>query len=226
MKKEEIEEKIEKHQLWLKNKPGGERADFSNANLSGLDLPQINLSYARFSYTNLTDANLSGSKLNCVDFTGAQLLHANLYDASLTNARLNNAKLTNARLTNVNMSGADLTGTELSNININYLTRGIHPAPEGSLIGWGKKAGKLVKLLIPAEARRSCATTRKHRAEFAQVLWIEDGLERVVVENSYGKTVYKVGQTVHCFWWGENRWKECSGGIHFFLSREEAMTWN
>ena len=37
-----------------------------------------------------------------------------------------------------------------------------------------------------------------------------------------GKTEYRKGQIVKCDRWEEDRWKECGGGIHFFLTREEA----
>ena len=33
---------------------------------------------------------------------------------------------------------------------------------------------------------------------------------------------YKTGQWVRADKWDENRWEECSGGIHFFLTRIEA----
>ena len=33
---------------------------------------------------------------------------------------------------------------------------------------------------------------------------------------------YKVGEIVRCGNWDDCRWNECSGGIHFFLTRYEA----
>lgn len=34
--------------------------------------------------------------------------------------------------------------------------------------------------------------------------------------------IYRVGKTVRCDTWCEDRWQECAGGIHFFLTRAEA----
>jgi hypothetical protein len=34
--------------------------------------------------------------------------------------------------------------------------------------------------------------------------------------------VYRVGEVVRCDVWNEDRWVECGGGIHFFLTRKEA----
>ena len=129
-----------------------------------------------------------------------------------------------ANLSWADLSWADLSGADLDSIVYDYNSIGIHPAPEGDLIGWGKKSGNIVKMLIPAEAKRSCATTRKHRAEFVKVLKVY-GADEAIVKNKYGTTIYKPGEIVRCHEWDDNRWNECSGGIHFFLTREEAEQW-
>ena len=36
---------------------------------------------------------------------------------------------------------------------------------------------------------------------------------------------YKKGETVKCDKWNNNRWVECGGGIHFFITRYEAETY-
>ena len=107
----------------------------------------------------------------------------------------------------------------------NYITIGTHPAPQGDLIGWGKKSGAIVKLLIPADAPRSCATTRKHRAAWVNVLEIDGDVTRLEHSTEYGDVVYEAGEITHADSWDEDRWQECSHGIHFFLTREEAEAW-
>jgi hypothetical protein len=89
------------------------------------------------------------------------------------------------------------------------------------LIAWKKcQDGVIVRLKIPAAARRSNATGRKCRAEFAEVLEVIGA--KVGTSTHDGKTRYAVGKTVKCDAWCEDRWQECAGGIHFFLTREEA----
>jgi hypothetical protein len=34
--------------------------------------------------------------------------------------------------------------------------------------------------------------------------------------------VYRIGETVRCDAWEADRWVECGGGIHFFITRAEA----
>ena len=85
----------------------------------------------------------------------------------------------------------------------------------------------IVKLMIPKDAHRSNATTRKCRASYVKVLEVicPDG-GAVGVTNCYGpRTEYVEGKEVHCNNWDPCRWNECSGGIHFFLTRAEAEAW-
>ena len=58
MKNEELREILKKHQLWLENKEGGERA-----NLYGADLKCANLDSADLKCANLDSANLYGANL-------------------------------------------------------------------------------------------------------------------------------------------------------------------
>ena len=252
--RDEIQTKLELHKLWLKNPFDGERANFSGMNLRYLNLSNSSLQYAlfknsllyaiNFENTNLQYANLQYTNLQYANLKDANLCNSNLYNSDLKYAILENTSLHAANLQYVNLQHsnlkdanlkdsdlqganfycANIQGVILKNTSINHATVGIHPAPEGDLIGWGKKNGHIVKLLIPAEAKRSCATTRKHRAEFAKVLEIE-GTDEVVVENKHATTVYRVGEIVRCHKWDDDRWNECGGGIHFFLTRAEAEAW-
>ncbi|MCD6148985.1 pentapeptide repeat-containing protein [bacterium] len=229
---------LKNHEKWLTGKKGTKanleevdlrgvdltRADLREANLRGADLWRANLWRADLWGANLREANLRGADLWEANLWEANLRGANLWEANLWRANLKEADLTGADLRGADLTGADLTGANLRDIRINYLTVGIHPAPEGDLIGWGKKNGHIVKLLIPKEARRSCATTRKYRAEYAICLEIE-GADEVKVENYYATAIYRSGEKVVAHEWCEDRWQECAGGIHFFLTREEAENW-
>ena len=100
---------------------------------------------------------------------------------------------------------------------------------EGSFTGWTKCKGDIIvklripakaKLRIPAKAKRANAWTRKCQAEYVEVLEIINADEAVSSYDS--ETTYKVGKTVKCDNWDDDYSKECSGGIHFFMTREEA----
>lgn len=94
--------------------------------------------------------------------------------------------------------------------------------PEGDIIGWKKcKANVIVKLRIPAEAKRSHAFGRKCRAEYADVLEVF-GADEGVTNNHGPETVYLPGERVMPDSFCESWQNECSNGIHFFITREEA----
>lgn len=112
----------------------------------------------------------------------------------------------------------------------------------GSFIGWkivmykdssetGKKSYALVKLEIPEDAKRSSASTssRKCRCSKAKVLEIVDvdtqePLTRVTGKN-FTPTEYIVGEMVYPDSFDDNRWNECSHGIHFFINKEDALNY-
>jgi hypothetical protein len=127
-----------------------------------------------------------------------------------------------ADLRGADLRGADLQGAYLREIkNGEYAIAQTIITPEGDLIGWKKcNDDVIVKLKIPAKAKRSNATGRKCRAEFVKVLQVF-GAEKGISKHDQ-KTEYVKGETVKCHEWDENRFEECAGGIHFFLTRIEA----
>jgi len=95
----------------------------------------------------------------------------------------------------------------------------------GSFTAWKRcRDGVIVKLLIPARAKRSSATSRKCRAEYVKVLAVYGDTQGTSKYDK--KVVYVKGETVRCDQWEEDRWIDCGGGIHFFITREEAEQYN
>ena len=201
-------------------------ADLSRADLRGADLRGADLRGAHLSNANLSGADLRGADLSWAHLSNANLSGADLGNANLSGAHLSNANLSGADLGNANLSGADLGNANLSGAEWNYLTVGIHAAPEGALIVWGNKSGRIVKMRIEENTPRSCATTRKMRAARATVLKISTGETEFIHQPATGPaTRYAVGEVTECDSWDDDRWNECSDGIHFFLTREEAEAW-
>lgn len=150
---------------------------------------------------------------------------ANLSWANLSEADLSEANLRGADLYGANLRGADLRGAKNAELPQSYTVI----LPEGSIIGWKLCADNiLVKLRIPEEAKRSNATGRKCRAEYADVIEMIDlkDKRRRVIEavSTYDSTFkYTVGERVTPKEkWNEDRFDECASGIHFFITRIEA----
>lgn len=154
---------------------------------------------------------------------------ANLSGADLCGVDLCDAILRDANLRDANLRGADLRGADLRGVRHDERTAfyAMQCPEKGAYIGYKKAEGKIVELEIQADAKRSSATTRKCRASKAKVLSITsiDGKEHFEEAKSSRDQsfVYRVGKTVEVKDFDEDRWNECSTGIHHFITREEAV---
>ena len=191
----EIKTILEEHSKWLEDNKNGKYANLRGANLRNEDLRDADLRNA-----DLGEADLRGADLRGVDFEGANLRGANLKRADF--------------------EGSNLRGTDL------YYP--IACPEEGSFIAWKKAENCIVKLEVLEDAKRSSATGRKCRCDKAKVVAIEekDGSESHITEvnSNYDKTfIYRVGEVVTVDDFDDDRWNECAPGIHFFITREEAV---
>ena len=213
--KRQLNKILKDHQRWLcSNGAKGERAYLINIDLSQAYIRDLNLCEA-----DLRDANLNGADLRGTDLRGAALRGADLCGADLRGAYL---------------CGADLRDANLYGAKNNYP---IACPEKGSFIGFKKaymldvmkRAMKcIVELEIPANALRSSATSRKCRCSKAKVLSITnlDGTDADtdVAYSKYDPSfIYKIGEIVEVPDFNTDRWNECSTGIHFFITRQEAV---
>lgn len=197
----ELEIILRNHSLWLVDDQKGQRADLREVDLRGSNLQGVDLRMAYLRGADLRGADLRGANLRIVDLRDADLGGANL------------------RI--VDLRGADLRGVK----NFNYPM--VCPK-KGSFTGFKKANGYIVELLIPDDALRSSALTRKCRCSKAKVTSITklDGSSCDVTSipsNWDGFFIYTIGQTVEVKNFDTDRWNECSTGIHFFITRPEAV---
>ena len=196
MDRNELEIVLENHLHWLNEDVEG--WEDMRADLSG-----ANLNYANLNYANLSNANLNYANLN----------YANLSGANLSNANLNYANLNYANLSGANLSGAK--GALIEFRKGKMLTEDV--------IGYKKcRDDVIVKLLIPRGAIVFSINGNKCRTNKAKVLEIE-GATRAISQHKYMS--YYVGDefTVYDFNCEYN--VECASGIHFFMTKEEAMNY-
>ena len=117
---------------------------------------------------------------------------------------------------------------------------------EGSFIGWkavkeiteveNQVTPRILKIMVPKDAKRSSAFSEKCRCDKAVPLEVYD-LEGNVVKPK-GKLYslyidlfkihatpleYIIGKEVYSDRWDTERFNECSNGIHFFMKMEEAV---
>ena len=221
-----LEEILKKHEKWLNGEIGGEKADLSDTDLRHVDLRGRNLTGV-----NLRSADLSYASLSYADLSYADLIDTDLFHVDLSCTNLSNANLNKADLSGTNFNSANLRYANLKDIKYNENTAffALQCPEKGSFIGYKKARGKIVELLITEDAKRSSSTTRKCRCSKAKVLSItnvENTEEYDKVISGYDNNfIYKVGEIIEVEDFDEDRWNECSTGIHFFVTRYEAVNY-
>jgi hypothetical protein len=205
-------------------------ADLHGANLRRADLYEADLYGANLYEADLYEANLYGANLRRANFRGADLCEADLYEANLHGANLRRADLRGANLYGVNLYGADLRGANLYGavgLTVRLCAQFRSCPPSGDFTGWKKGGdGELIKLKIPWFSRRvNAIESRKCRCEMAIVMSIEKNGKKIVecVSGYDPNTVYRVGEHVCCDKYDASWLVECSGGIHFFMTQQEAL---
>ena len=243
----DILRKIKNHEKWVNSNGGkGKKADFSRSDLKGLDLRGFNLKYANFmgadlSYTDLRKTDLTGANLQNADLSWANLQEGNLQQAELKYATFLRSNLKYTNFYDSKIQDASLDKAKNLDKSL-YLYTPLACPEEGSFIGFKKiqiyfkKIGgenyarsAIAKLKITENAKRSSATNRKCRCNEVEVLEIFDTADESIHYNVGYSLIhipsieYRVGETIKIDDFDENRWNECSTGIHFFITKQEAI---
>ena len=213
-----------------------EYKDLSNLDLREICFQNIDLSGVNFSHSNLSCATFIRCKLDSVD-----LSHTDLSFCSVKGTILTNIDLTEANIFRSHFDIPDSTFTSNFTSNIKYHT----VCPEtGSFIGYkiarlcsakhpffDLKNSCLVKLEIPEDAKRLSSYfgyRKKCRCDKAKVLEITSVSDPTVhydiAYSEYSPNFeYKVGEMVSEDDFDDNKEIECSFGIHFFMTKEDAL---
>ena len=146
------------------------------------------------------------------------LWNANLRNANLWNADLRYADLRDADLRNVNLWNADLRDANLRDADLPPFQ-----IPEGELIVYKKLTHETIATLkIESHFERTGTLVgRKCRCSGALVLSLSPAMSKQSgIHDS--SLVYKVGEYTYPDKYDPDPRIECTNGIHFFLTREEA----
>ena len=200
MTNDELKKIIEKHEKWLKDQEGGERAnlcgaDLRGANLCGANLRGANLCDANLRGANLCDANLRVANLCCADLRGANLCDANLYDAE--------------NIPFIQMSCPDSGSFTAWKKASGMIVKLLIPEDARRSSATGRKC-------------------RCDKAQVIAIETLDgEPAKTKIVNSSYAASfVYEVGKTVEEPNFCEDRFRECAPGIHFFINRKEAVDYN
>jgi hypothetical protein len=221
----------------LNNRKSGERLEFKDyefesMDLSGMDLSNIDFVLSSLQHVILRHVNLENSSLENSLFDGTDL-----HGANLRNANMSMGAFRNCDLGECDIRGADLFASVLESANLEGIISDentkffrLRCPEEGAFIGYKKCVNdRIVQLLIPADARRTSSTMHCCRCDKAKVLTIKsfDYKERFdeawsLVDENF---VYRVGEWAVAENFNPDRWYDSTGGIHFWMYREEAIAY-
>jgi len=160
-------------------------------------------------------ANLREANLREANLWEANLREADLWGADLRGADLREADLREANLQEANLREADLTNAKLPHFSI---------VPEtGGFYAWKKTTKGVIKIYVPADAQRTSSLVgRKCRASKVKVI---SGPGCGGTGPSYDSVTYTKGATVEADSFDPDIRRECTHGIHFFMTKAEAEEW-
>lgn len=203
----------------------GFRVNFTDAEMQECCIDNTELTDER---DELGTSAFSHCLFDYVRFNKADLQHAVFRSCDMSGASLHRAKVGTDILKRFNCT--KLTGA----IGIpKAITAAVPVLPEGVFRGWKRCAdGRIVELQIPANAMRSAGLSRKIRAEAALTVsilspafkWCKNAVSQ---RNTGGSDCqYRVGFFTTADKWDNDPWNVCTHGIHFFLTREEAVAYS
>lgn len=165
-----------------------------------------------------------GTKFNDCTFLNCSFDYSDISVTDFSNSTISESSFLNAYIKESNFNKCKIDS------GCSFLS--LQCPEEGSFIGYKKivdEMGEYIcKLLIPEDAERSSATSRKCRCSKAKVLEVTnirtgEKVGRVSHINPYTTIIYKTGEIVYPDKWDDNRFNECSHGIHFFITKKEAL---
>ena len=219
-------------------KGSGSLPDFSLTRFIGLDLSGMDMTGL-----NLMHATFDGCNLNGTDFSDSKMDHVAFYNNDLRNMKLCRCNARGCSFRFQDMTGIDLSG---ANIYASVLEDAMNQdkviydddtmwykmrCPEFGkpFVAWKCCTElRVVMMLVPADAKRCMATMETGRASKVKVLKITNidetenytWAQSTVDQDFY----YEVGKWLEpANGFQEDRWKDSSQGIHFFLDRQQCV---
>ena len=197
----------------------------------------------------MADAQIIDCCLDDVDFERVDMMRCVIKNASMLRDKFNHSDLRNCHFEATNLQEAEFFNSDLMGVNFNESNTNnlsmeqvvISPEKlntiydqnqavpdEGAFIGWKNASGYIVKLEIPADAQRvGGLASRKCRASYAYVVSItnmeNDQSIASAKSNKDKNTVYEPGKFIYPNQFDTRLDHECTTGIHFYTTREEAV---
>lgn len=213
---------------------------FVNSKFKGCEIMDSDLAKAEFKDVIFEDVAFFHNDMRAIGFFNTQLKEVDIEKCAMLDCGFKSVSFEDVYIYSSNLDGSALRESNFSDVSLQNVFGTYSACPEeGSFIGFKKLCDKeryetlICKLEIPADAKRSSAFSRKCRCSKAKVLEIlgmdNENKFTIPVKKGYSTHEpafeYKVGEMVYPDSFDEDRWNECSSGIHFFITKQEAINY-
>lgn len=235
---DELKKLLEERRAAAAAAGSGTMPDFMHSKFKGLDLHGWDMTGLLLKRATFEDCDLHGT-----DFSGSDMDHVAFYNNDLRGMKLCRCKARGCSfrfqdMTDIDLSGANIYASVLEDainqdkviIDDDTKWYRMHCPEEGeAFIAWKCCTDlRVVMMLVPRDAKRCMATMETGRVSKVKVLKITsiDESENYTWAQS---TVdpdfyYEVGKWLEpANGFQEDRWKDSSPGIHFFLDRQQCV---
>ena len=211
---------------------------FINCKFENCMISDSNLEETKFSNVSFEDVGFAGNDMRKICYFNSQLKSVKMDKCVMFENDFAGTSFEDVTIYDSNLNDSNVRKSNFNNIHLIGNSGTLLNCPEeGSFIGFKGLCSKdrrnllICKLEIPMDAKRSSAFGRKCRCSKAKVL------EILAMDDEYNFTIpvekgfslhesgfeYKVGEMVYPDRFDDNRWDECSNGIHFFITKQEAI---
>ena len=204
--------------------------DIEVLDLTGVDFSDVDLSWAEFYNIDFKNARFDRSILDNMKARNTSFEGASFVDASLKGGDFRTCNLSNSDCDGTDFTGSILLDAVLDGIKDSPKTKHfrIHCPETGYFLGYKKCFNdRLVTLLIGKDSKRCSSTTNACRCDRAKVVAITNldgtGAYNEAVSFVDGNFIYRLGKEAVADSYHEDRWLDSSHGIHFWMTKEEAL---
>ena len=202
--------------------------------IEDMSLEKMDLSNIDFSWSDIRNVSFRGSILqSCIFdntlFIDTDFSYSDLRGSSFAGSNLRKCILYSCDARGVNFYTSLLEGANLEKIITDESTQYFRlRCPESGYFKGYKKCFNqmMVTLLIPKDAGRSSATSDTCRCSKARVLEISNLDRSQFYTEAYSYVdsnfVYRLGEMAVASNYNEDRWSDSTGGIHFYMTWDEA----
>lgn len=221
----------------LKKRSPGESLDFRECVFEKMDLKGYDLSEIDFTLSSFREVLLDGVNFSCASLENTLLDGCSMRNANCQNANLRTTSMRGCDLTGTDIRGADLFRAVLEYARLDYVIfdeytkwYSLHCPETGAFVAYKKCLNdRIVQLLVPADAKRTSATGPTCRCSKAKVLTIKNFDETISYDEAWSTVddnfVYRKGEWVEVKDFNEDRWMDSTTGIHFWMTRKEAIAY-